>query len=63
MHWTEILKRLREEQNKKYYREEDRPALQLPLPPVYEYPIENTPLRPQEEEERGVVIIDIYNID
>ena len=63
MHWLEILKRLREEQDREYYKEDQRPALQLPLPTKAYYPIEKMRPKPSEEVERGVVIIDMYNID
>ena len=63
MHWLEILQRLREEQDREYYKEDQRPALQLPLPIEYERHIETPLPKPPEESDRGVVVIDIYNID
>lgn len=61
MHWLEILKRLRKEQNREYYKEENRPALQLPLPiPAPKIDIEPPPPK---EEERGVIIIDMFSLE
>ena len=54
MHWLKILEQLRKEQSRS---PEDRPAIQLPLPQLH-YEQEQIP--DLKEEDRGVVVFDIY---
>ena len=61
MHWLDMLERLRKEQQG--YDHYERPALQIPLPPLrYEEP-EKVYNPPENDPQRGVIIIDMYDIN
>ena len=58
MHWLEILERLREEQSPK--NKEATAVLQLPVPPKY-FEYEQIPnLKEEISEQRGVVVLEIF---